>query len=429
MELDMRTLAAAVAGALWLAPGAPRAAPSLAAYADEAVRQNPEIRALRAGYDAQLARAQRAGAPPDPMLMVEWSMLPTKYPFSLYRTEMSGVEVSLQQEIPYPGKLRYAQESEKAAATALAARIDEAERNLRSAVAQAYFEMGFARRATELLRENERLLLDLTKHAEIQVSAGRALRQDVLRGREESAQLRARILDLEGRGLAAEARLVALLAREPQARIDPPPLPGPVPPLLPLSELLSRAERARPLLLARNADLEQSYAELRRARRDRYPNFLLGASYRFRAGPPDDMVQGSDFYSLKFGITLPLWYSSKQSAAVREAHARVTVRREEYEGERNRVLGEVRRLHAELMQLRKALPLYDDLIRPLSLETLKAAIAPYVTGQIDFHSVLQNWTRVVETDVERARVLFAVHAKSAELEAAVGAPLGVKGGP
>ena len=38
---------------------------------------------------------------------------------------------------------------------------------------------------------------------------------------------------------------------------------------------------------------------------------------RLSRWPPDDMVQGSDFYSLRFGITLPVW--GRQSAEAREA--------------------------------------------------------------------------------------------------------------
>jgi cobalt-zinc-cadmium efflux system outer membrane protein len=412
------------------APGAALAStpPSLGAYADEAVRNNPEIRALRAGYQAQLARIPRAGAPPDPMLMVEWSMFPLRYPVSLSRTEMTGIEVGIQQEIPFPGKLRFAEEAEMHAARALASRVLEAERTLRSAVAQAYFELAYLHQARELIAKNEKLLDHLGRHAEAQVATGRGLRQDVLRARTESAMLKERIYSLDAQLRAAEARFNYLLARPITQPVAPPPLPGPPPPLPPLSSLLARAEGARPLLRARDSELARADAELARARRDQYPNFLVGASYRFRAGPEHDAVQGSDFYSLRFGLTLPVWHRSKQSKAVREAHALRWARREEYEAELNRVRYDVRRLYEAVAKERRTLPLYTDLLAPLSRESLKAAVSPYVTGQIDFHSVLQSWTRLLETDLERIRALVAVHARSAELEAAVGASLAPNAG-
>jgi outer membrane protein TolC len=417
-----RTLPALVA---LLAPGVMHASPgALSAYQDEAVRKHPEIRALRAHWRAQIARAPRAGAPPDPMLMVEWSMLPMKYPMSLYRTEMAGVEVSVQQEIPFPGKLRFAEEAEVHAATALAARVEEAARALRASVAQAYFELYFLGRALELTAQSGRLLEDLVRQAEARLATGRGLRQDVLRARTEVGLLRERVYALEARRAAAEARWNYLLSRSPSAPVPAPADLGPPPSLPPRDLLLQRAEASRPLLRARVAEIARAQADLRRAKRNRYPNFLIGAAYRFRAGPEMDAVQGSDFYSIRFGLTLPLWYSSKQGSEVREAWATLGARRDEYEGERNRVLSEVARIYEELAKERRTLPLYEDLLRPLSLETLKAAIPAYLTGQLDFPAVLQSWSRIFETDLDRLRAAVAIQAKAAELEAAVGAPLG-----
>jgi outer membrane protein TolC len=417
----MRRLVLALA---LLAPGAARAyPPALAGYMDEAVRRHPEIRALRFGYDAQRARIPRAGALPDPMLMVEWSMVPLKYPVNLDKTEMSGVEVGLQQELPFPGKLGFAEEAERYAAMALSARIEEAERALKGSVAQVYYELYFLTRALEITRESQRLLDELARHASVMLTTGRGLKADVLRAQTEAAQLRERIYSLEGRKLAAEARWNYLLSRPVASPVPVPADPGPSPAIPLLSDLLRRAEDVRPALKARFAEIRRAQAEVRRAQRNRYPNFLLGASYRFRIGPEHDTVMGSDFYSLKFGVTLPVWSSSKQSMEVYEARANVRARREELEAERNRIFFDVRRLYEELAKERRSFPLYDGVLRPLSMETLKAAIPPYVTGQVDFHTVLQNWARVYEADLERLRALVAVHAKAAELEAAVGAAL------
>jgi outer membrane protein TolC len=407
-----------------MAPLAAHATPPvLARYLDEAVRNHPEIRALRAAYEAQRARIPRAGALPDPMLMLEWSMIPTKYPVSLYRTEMSGVEVSLQQEIPFPGKLGFAEKAEEHAAAVLAERIREAVIALRSAVAQAYFELFFLHRALELTRQNQKVLEELAHHAEVQLATGRGIRADVLRARTEAALLRERIYALEARQGAARARLNYLLARPTDAPVPEPAAPGPPPALPPLHILLQRAEANRPLLQARFAEIRRAEADLRRARRNQYPNFLVAAAYRFRAGPAHDAVQGSDFYSLKLGITLPIWYSSKQANEVREASSMLAARRTEYEAERIRIHSEIHRLYRDWAKERQTLPLYDDVLRPISVETLKASVPAYVTGRLDFHTVLQNWSRTFDTDVERFRALAAVHAKAAEIEAAVGVPL------
>ena len=134
------------------------------------------------------------------------------------------------------------------------------------------------------------------------------------------------------------------------------------------------------------------------------------------------MVQGSDFYSLRFGITLPVW--GRQSAEAREAHARSLAAHEEVESERRRVAAEIHRLYAEWRKERLTLRLYTDEVRPLAEATLRATIPVYVAGRTDFHIMLQTWARILDTDLEKLRALAALHAKAAEIATAVGAPLG-----
>lgn len=418
-----------VALALWLT-GLPCPRParagglpaSYAALAEEAARTHPELRSLEATTRAQRARIDRAGALPDPMLMLEWSMLPLKYPFSLSRTEMAGVEVSLQQELPFPGKRGFAQQAERVGIEVLESRAADTARVLRGAVAQLYFELAFLHEALQLLERNERVLLSLAEHAKAQVAAGRSFSVDILRSRSELSLVKERRYALEARRVGAQARLNALLGRAGASALPQTEPLGAPPSLPPVSELLRRAEAERPSLRGREAEVRRSQAEARRADRERYPNFIVGASYRFRSGPPEDMVQGSDFYSLRFGVTLPIW--GRQSAEAREAAARVDASREDVESERRRVAAEVHRLYAEWRKERLTLSLYADEVRPLAEATLRAAIPVYVAGRTDFHVMLQTWVRVLDTDLDKLRALAALHAKAAEVETAVGAPLG-----
>jgi len=392
------------------------------ALADEAARSHPEVRGLRAAGRAQEARIDRAGALPDPMLMLEWSMIPLKYPFSISRTEMSGVELSLQQEIPFPGKRGFAEEAERWGVRAIEARTRDAARVLRGAVAQLYYELAFLQEALVLLERNERVLLSLSEHAKAQVAVGRSFAVDILRARSEVALLKERRYALEARRVGSEARLNALLGRAGASALPKPEPLGPPPSLPPAGELLRRAESARASLQVREAEVGRARAESRRAQRDRYPNFIVGASYRFRTGPPDDMVQGSDFYSLRFGVTLPIW--GKQSAEAREAEARALAGREEIESERRRIAAEIHRLHAEWRKERLTLRLYSDEVRPLAEAALRATIPVYVAGRTDFHVMLQTWARILDTELEKLRALAALHAKAAEIEAAIGTTLG-----
>ena len=426
------TLALAGAlGALLILAAAPLHAstlpPAYEALVREGLRTHPELRALGGQAAAQRARIDRAGAFPDPMLMIEWSMLPLAYPVNLARTEMSGIEVGLQQELPFPGKRRLAREVERHGIDIIAARAADTTRAIRGAVAQAYYELAFVDEALRLLDRNARVLAQIADHAKLQVGAGKAFSVDVWRSQSEVAQVKERRYGLEARRIAAEVRINVLLGRGPTARLPATSALGAPPSLPPVDELTRLAETSRPSLHAKQAELRRAHADRTRAERERYPNFLVGASYRFRVGPQDDMARGSDFYSLRFGITLPVW--GRQAAEARESHARASGVDAEVESERRRVFAEVHRLHAEWIQARRTLTLYGAEIRPVADQTLRASLPVYAVGRIDFHAVLQTWARVLETDLEQLRLLATLHAKLAELETAIGARIGPESAP
>lgn len=387
----------------------------------DGLRDHPDLRALDSQAAAQRARIDRAGAFPDPMLMLEWSMLPLTYPVSLARTEMSGVELGLQQELPFPGKRKLAREVERHGIDVIAARASDVARALRGAVSQAYYELAFVDDALRLLDRNTRVLRQLAEHAKMQVGAGKAFSVDVWRSQGEVAQVKERRYALEARRIAAEVRINALLGRGSAARLPATSPLGPPPSLPPVDELVRRAELARPSLRVKQAELHRARAERARAERERYPNFLVGASYRFRVGPHDDMARGSDFYSLRFGVTLPVW--GRQAAEAREAGARAEAVVAEIESERRRVLTELHRLYADWGQARRSLRLYARELRPVAEETLRASLPVYAVGRTDFHAVLQTWARLLETDLEQLRLLATLHAKVAELESVIGAPV------
>jgi outer membrane protein TolC len=398
-----------------------------ALLADEAERTHPSVRSLRASALAQRARIDRAGALPDPMVMAEWSMIPLRYPVSLSHTEMSGVELSIQQEIPFPGKRGLARDWERWGVDIAAARADEARRVVRATIIQQYYELAFLDAALGLLERNGLVLHSLGEHAKAQIAVGRSFATDLLRARTEDALLRERRQTLETRRAGMRARLCVLVGREGGCSLPATEPLGPAPALPPVDELIRRAEVTRPSLRQREAEWRRAKTAVRRAERDRYPNFIIGAAYRFRVGPHHDAVHGSDFYSLRFGLTLPVW--GRPAAEAREAHARALEAQAEIDGERRTIRAELHRLHAEFSRERGALRVYTNEVRPLAEAMLRAAIPTYVAGRTDFHTMLQTWSRTLESELESLRALATLHAKAAEIEAAVGAPLTVDPAP
>jgi outer membrane protein TolC len=154
------------------------------------------------------------------------------------------------------------------------------------------------------------------------------------------------------------------------------------------------------------------------AQRSGYPDFTVGVAYRFRGNPMMDNI--GDFYSIKFGINLPLFYGSKAAPQAREAAARLEERRAALEAARQRIRYEVERLRAELTQWVHLAHHHERILRPLSTRALEAVLPAYQAGQADIDAILSAWNTNFATDFETVRAVAMAHAKAEQLEAAMG---------
>src|SRR4030067_2746422 len=75
----------------------------------EALKANPDLKAVESRYKAFQAGISQAGSLPDPMVMVGLVNFPRKR-LSLNQLEMSGIELGVSQEIPFLqlGKMKQA---------------------------------------------------------------------------------------------------------------------------------------------------------------------------------------------------------------------------------------------------------------------------------------------------------------------------------
>ena len=408
---------------MWLAlaglSSAQEAAPplELAAALASARADNPAIRAAEARVAAMQQRPSQEGALPDPMLGLRYHNESFDR-LTLGESEFSYVELSLEQEVPFPGKLGLRQ--------LVASREAERESAMRDATilmvladtASRYHELALIDRTTELLNESRDVLQLIVRLATARYGVGEAAQQDVLRASLERSALEERVTMLEQKRTAAEAALNALLGRTDAAPTQERFVFTPPAPLESLDELERRLRDRAPDLRAAQEEVQRSDAALGLAERGYFPDFSLMGAYMNKNGLLPE-------WELGVRVTVPLYFWQRQRAAV--AEQRQTKRAAEHarDGERLKLEARLRELHAMAATSGRLVDLYDRALIPEATRTLQSARASYEVGRVDLLTTLNAFSALLEYRMRAAEEQTNMKRARAEIGPLIGeTPLG-----
>ncbi len=393
---------------------------TLSAAVDAALRHNPGLAALRARAAAAAAVPAQVAVLPDPRLQLNVLNLPTDT-FSLSQEAMTQVQVGVVQALPFPGKLalrRRAAEFEHAAADDA---VGEQRLKLVRDVRSLWWNLHYLDRALEILARNRQLLRQLVAVAQTKYRVGQGLQQDVLLAQLELSRLRDEEIGLRGTRRSEEARLNALLDRPTSQAIR---LPGASPVVLeePAAEadLLATAGERRPLLAAHKNTIAAARSRLQLARKDRYPDFSLGARYGLRVGDDPDGSSRADFASLMFSMSLPLFTSRRQDAAIQQRGSQLQQQRYGLDDARLRVAEEISRALAGYRAAREQARLLQTGILPQARQTVASMLAAYQVDKVDFLNVVRAQVTLFNYETRYWHAVSRAQQAQAALQAATG---------
>ncbi|MDX2300912.1 MAG: TolC family protein [Xanthomonadaceae bacterium] len=383
------------AGAALAEASAASAAPlSLEQAAQLAARDAPALTALRQRELAAKEEQARAGALPDPELVLGIDNLTAtgNDAFAIGADPMTMRKIGLRQMLPAGAKRDAARTQARADTGMRAAELHAGALNVQRAAAAAWVMRWSAAQEDALLRTllgDTRLAL---RAVAARVAAGGSASDDL--------NTRAMVLEIENRISANQARIAAAkaeLARWLGDEAEREPAEPPDWFTAPLAEARALA------LLDRSADLlvfsaheQQADAAVRAAKAERRPDFSVMAGYGQRAVGRDDMI------SLEFGIGLPLFTRNRQDRSVAARMAEHDALDAEHEDARRAAAAAVRSDYAQWAGLveqvrrdqRERLPLLRDL-SALALAGYRAG-AP-IDGWIDARR------QEVEASIETSR--------------------------
>lgn len=377
---------------------------SVAALQEEACERNRALRALDEAWRASEHAARGEGALPDPVVRYD-AIFMEGAPSS-----PQGHRVGVEQMIPWFG----VRASERAAATheaaAMRARYEGAALVLRHEVATAAHALHLLARSTAITQDNLDLLARFEQVILARYRVGAAENADLLRLQVEMGRLEDRVRQLRDLQAPARARLNALLDRP----ID---TTWPAGFALDLIDRHAATEdslraglvRNHPALHVRDAEAAASEHLTTRARREGYPDLMLGVMHTFRAAGDDmDAPVLGDETMASIALGVPLWRGSVR-ARVQAAQSRRSAVLEERREEENRLLAELQGAIFAREDARRRIALYRDTLLPKAEESLAASLAGYEVGRTDFSALI---------DTERTLLEFRLALVEAEVDLA-----------
>jgi len=332
-------------------------------------------------------------------------------------------QMSLQQGVPWPEKLRTKGAIASQEVQIAQAEVDRIEREITEAVRLSYFEVWYATRAIAIVKETRNLVDDLTQVAEARYKSG-GTQQDVLRAQLEADRLDDQLVTLTKHREVAQADLAALVQQpvslmpEASEELGLTNIPEQ------LDTLLGLAEQCSPELRAIAWEIQRDRQKQKLACLQKYPDLNLGLNYGIvsdNSNAISPVADGHDNISFTVGVTLPIW-RDKINSGINEAAHRTSSSMQRLQAERDVLYGKLRRLMAQADALAEQRNIYEDRIIPRTEDTLKLSIADYRGKRTDFYSLIETYRELLMYETQIARIDANLAGTVAQIERTIGCP-------
>lgn len=352
---------------------------------------SPQVKAAVLETQAAAARADAAGALPDPTFTVTDDEVDRTGGRRINKTYfMFG------QTFPLWGKRDLQRSAAVQAIDAARGReraaTDELDERIKVAFARYYA----ATRALAINRDVIQLSRQMTAAATSRYGQGQGEQANAILAQVEETRAAADTLRLKAQLVTAASRLNALLARRADAALEAPlrlrPLP---PPGLTATALLDRARVGNPRLFAAAADIRSAESQAALARKAWYPDVTLSAG-------PVQRDNGPTGVSAAISLSIPLQQGPKE-AGLREATARAEAARMTLEATRTEIQGDLGEALANLEAARQISDLIRSRMLPQYDAAYRAQLAAFKQGRGNLEAVLSSEHRLHDTNLELLR--------------------------
>ncbi len=382
---------------------------------DEALKNNPDIKSLTENWDASKLRIPQASAWEDPQLSFNIMDLPIKK-FNFNIEPMTGKQLFLMQQIPFPGKTSLKEKVAKEEVGISAEMLYEKKNEIVKEVKNAYYDLYLVDESIEITEKNKGLLESFVKIVQSKYEVGKGIQQDVLKAQVELSRVIEKLITLRQNRMTLISRINTLLNRSPEAQIVKLAEIEKSQFNFKIDELEKIAFDSRPVLKIMENEIVKNEYLYKLAQKDYYPNFNISLGYTQR-----DI--GMDFISAMFSVNIPLFINKKQGKKVEETAYTIASVREGYIGMKNEIKYKIRELVHRIDEYNELFELLNQGIIPQASQSLRSAIAGYQVASVDFLTLLNNQMTLFDYEIEYYRILTDYEKSLADLEFILGKQL------
>ncbi len=381
----------------------------------EAVENNPEIKAMHDAFRASEQKIKQAVSLQDPMLSAGYFV---ENPETRVGPQIGKYGIA--QKFPFFGKLtlkgKVAEKDRDIAYQRYETVVQEVIKNLK----HSYYELYWIRKSTAMTEEIKDLLDELEKVAESKYSTGIASQQDVMKAQVEISKLIAKLYKLAEREVTLQEKINTLLSRPietPIGQIDNFTLTE-----FPysLEKLSALSEEYRQELKAASINIDKHTDMVALKKKDYFPDFTLGVDFiDVGSGHTSAFNDGQDAWMGKVAVNVPIW-QGRIKASVNEAKNNLSSSENIYQNVKNSVSFQLKDAHFQMKTAEDLVKLYKGALIPQAEESLKASQAGYETGKTDFLNLIDSERVLLNFKIAYYRAVADYEKSVANLERAVG---------
>ncbi len=403
------------------------AAPPIPLDLDDLVQQveqnNRELQMARRMWEAAQSRPSQESSPPNPVVSIG-TVSPGLLPIpgrGIGMDPQSYISPMVMQDVPFPGKLKLKGEIAQKEADSAGRMYETTRLNIIAELKMAYFELYKAEKSIATVETNRELLLQLAEIARARYEVGSGLQQDVIKAQLEATMLEERLTMFNQKRESMKAKINQLIHRPPDAPL------GNVGDLEPsvlrytLQQLYSTAEEASPVLASRRVMVDRNARKLDLARKQYLPDFNVRVGYMY-------MGRLDNLWDVSVGAQIPLYFWKKERKGVEEAASELRGATNDYEATAQESYREVKDGYLAVTTADRLMRLYKEAVIPQASLVLESSLSGYRVGNLDFLSIINNWSVLLNFHLEYYSQLAMRETALAELERLTGLRLVRTGG-
>lgn len=352
-------------------------------FIDEAVSQNPLLKAGENRYLAKEFLAREKSVLPDPVLgFTQW--------VDPVETRLGPQQniFSLAQKIPFPGKLSLSEEIVLAEADQDKLHYQAAIKDLTFNVKSNWYNLYLADQSLLVLEDYYLLLKDFADAAAAKYATGQGIQAQVLKAQLEHSAIQARIYELQRQRLSVQTKLNQLRNMPAETNINPVLQLDSAITKLSDEELYQNYYDQRPEFQASLKAIQQAELQRELAQKNWYPDLTIQANY-ITVEDKNSMAldAGKDAWGVMFAVNLPLWFSGRNAQIEKSSH-NVLMQQAQKNNIKSQIESEIADYQFQEKSSRETISLYKDILIPQAESSLKSSLAAYRSGSIGFLDML-----------------------------------------